>query len=732
MTDRKRACRLIEAAQAYHDNHHWVPLRLRGKSPEVMGEGWTKRTLADGIPTFQEDENIGVLLGKPSGDLVRLDPDYPSVPEVTSILWSKPSACFGRASAPGSGRLYICKVKSTNFLLPITMKNDPRLPLHDGKPNLVVFQILSTGKQSMVPPSIHPETGEDVLWEMTEPPGVIEPAALLRRVGLEAFLMVCVYFWPPRGTRNEAAMALTRVLLETLQAHGLADETKLISIVDRLVTAVAMAGGDGEASRNGKQRSEATLERLKRSEDATGLPRLVELMALPAAVAGTFRKWLGTRDNEEILPRGVDPDVDKLNREYALVIVGDKTVIMRTTTEGIKFLTVSTFYNWFDNKRITHNAKPVSLAKYWMVHPQRREYDGLTFAPGREVPGQYNLWRGFAVQPKAGDCSKFLAHILDNVCCGDESLYRWVMGWFAQIMQHPDQKMGTSLTVRGKQGTGKTFVGKVIGSLLGEHYSLVADPRYVTGRFNSHMVQCLLLHCDESFWAGDHAAEGKLKDLITGEDHYVEFKGKEPIRVRNYVRLLVTGNPDWVVPAGFEERRFCVLEIGEAQMQNTAYFKAIADELDNGGREALLDHLLKFDLSTVDLREIPRTSALLDQKLASLTTEKGWWLDVLNKGELPYGGGIHDDASCRVQHLFNDYVAHTGKTGRRRSIETALGMFLNKHVPGLKRGNDHQGSYYVFPTLAECRAAFEKKLQQTFNWTGPANWWKRERNDPPF
>jgi hypothetical protein len=66
------------------------------------------------------------------------------------------------------------------------------------------------------------------------------------------------------------------------------------------------------------------------------------------------------------------------------------------------------------------------------------------FAPNREVPNHFNLWRGFAVEPIAGDCSKFLAHLRDNVCRGDESLYRWVVGWFAQIVQQPDKKMGTA------------------------------------------------------------------------------------------------------------------------------------------------------------------------------------------------------------------------------------------------------------------------------------------------
>jgi hypothetical protein len=63
-------------------------------------------------------------------------------------------------------------------------------------------------------------------------------------------------------------------------------------------------------------------------------------------------------------------------------------------------------------------------------------------------------------------------------------------------------------------------------------------PRYITGRFNSHLADCLLLHADEAFWAGDHAAEGKLKDLVTGHDHFIEYKGKEPVRVQNFVRLL--------------------------------------------------------------------------------------------------------------------------------------------------------------------------------------------------
>jgi hypothetical protein len=499
----------------------------------------------------------------------------------------------------------------------------------------------------------------------------------------------------------------------------------------------------------------------KVAQNLTGIVSEIRIVALPGlAVKGDVSDWLaagGTKEQFVELCAAAplyeagssDADVAKLNESYALVIVGDKTVIMQPGKE-IKFLALSAFNAWHANRFVTwiddeDEEIKIPLAKYWMTHKDRRQYEGLVFAPLRDVAGHFNLWRGFAVEPKPGDCLKFLAHVKDNVCRGDVELFNWVIGWFAQIVQCPDKKIGTALVLRGKQGVGKTIVGQVFGSLLGDHYLLVADPRYITGRFNSHLASLLLLHADEGFWAGDHAAEGKLKDLITGDHHFIEYKGKEAFRVRNYLRLLVTGNPDWLVPAGFEERRFAVLDVGEGHMQDIPYFAAIVKEMNSGGRGALLDHLAKFDLATVDLRTIPKTAALLDQKLSSLTPEKGWWLDVLTRGELPWG--CNEPRSCPAHRLFEHYIKHANKQGvRRRAIETQIGIFLNRHVPGLikKEGSyagvgviinpnvvvpgskakvdDFLGTIYTFPPLANCRAAFAKMMQQDFAWNGLKDW----------
>ncbi|HWY14263.1 MAG TPA: DUF5906 domain-containing protein [Rhizomicrobium sp.] len=498
----------------------------------------------------------------------------------------------------------------------------------------------------------------------------------------------------PKGDRSEHAFRIVRTLVE----HGCDDDA---------ITDAVLACPAGEHYGGNRDRALKDVQRARQKGNGD-----VRAGATPASV------------------------IDQINQTYALVLLGDKPAVMKegVSPEGrptIEFLTIGAFRAWYSNRWIAISEdKKKRLGDYWLDHPKRRQYEGLTFLPGRSVRNYYNLWRGFAVEPRPGEWPRFHAHLRDNLCSGDDPLLRWVIGWFASIVQQPEKKVGTSLVIRGKEGTGKTKIGEVFGSLLGTHYVTVSDPRYVTGRFNSHLASCLLLHAEEAFWAGDHAAEGKLKDLITGDTHLIEYKGKEPIAVRNLVRLFVTGNPEWVVPVSLEGRRFAVIEIGDGQIRNGEYFAAIDDEMGSGGREALLYDLLQFDLSNVDLRSVPKTCALLDQKIASLTTEQGWWLDILQSARLPWGVGYAN--GCAKEMLFDRYVEHANKRGvKRRSIQTQIGIFLKRTVPELRtregqfksyNGLKMQGYIYEFPPLSRCRAAFESLVGQRIDWIGPGEW----------
>jgi uncharacterized protein DUF5906 len=422
--------------------------------------------------------------------------------------------------------------------------------------------------------------------------------------------------------------------------------------------------------------------------------------------------------------------VAQLNETYALVIVGDKTAVMKTSDEeGVQIITVAAFTTWLENQFVYHGTGREPLGRYWLSHPERRQYEGLVFAPNRDVPGYYNLWQGFAVEPRAGDCSKFKAHLLDNVCGGDQNNYRWLFGFFADIFQNPGAKKGSAVALKGKEGVGKSKVGETFGSLLGRHYRLVSEPRYVTGRFNSHMAQLLLLHADEAFWAGDRSAEGKLKDMITGRQHPIEFKGKEVIFVDNHSRMVATGNNDWIVPASFDARRWLVLTVGDAHKEDHDYFAAIDEEMNNGGREALLYELLNFDLSKVNLRSVPKTQELFEQKEKTFTIDQTWWYDVLQRGELP---GLENGCESPKHLLHDDYLRRTERLVRRggpKSTETALGKFLIKMVgPALdaEARDSNRKRLYRFPPLKDCRAYFAKLTGHVIEWRDPDAVWETE------
>jgi hypothetical protein len=273
-----------------------------------------------------------------------------------------------------------------------------------------------------------------------------------------------------------------------------------------------------------------------------GLPGIAEVFGDPAAkkLAKLLNYRNAAPDQQAVFEDSeVVAAVASNNQNYALVLAGDKAVIMKSETKPkFRLLKVGAFKQWFANQRVMVGDKAVEIGDCWLAHPERRQYEGIEFAPRGGRTGYYNLWQGFAVAPRAdaGSCAKFLAHIKNNVTSNDAGLYNWVVGWFAHIVQRPWEKLDTALVLRGKMGVGKTKVGEVFGSLLGEHYALVSDPRYVTGNFNAHMASLLLLHADEAFWAGDRRSEGKLKDLVSGKQHFIEFKSVDPIRVLNLLR----------------------------------------------------------------------------------------------------------------------------------------------------------------------------------------------------
>ncbi|MEP1881695.1 MAG: primase-helicase family protein [Roseibium sp.] len=438
------------------------------------------------------------------------------------------------------------------------------------------------------------------------------------------------------------------------------------------------------------------------------------------------------------LPQDWGYSLETLNSEWSLVLIGSKAVMVREQPwakieDRVRVVQIDAFRHLLSNTRTQYmgsdgKIKTITWAKRWEGERWRRQYDGIEFHPdpqkGEGTKGYLNLWRGFSYQPdpQAGSWAIFRDHMLTNICSGDEALFKWVFGWFAHMFQRPRERPGTAIVVRGLMGTGKSIMGEVMGDLIAAHYFQVDDPRYITGQFNAHMSACLLLQAEEAVWAGDKVAEGRLKGLITSKTQMIESKGVDPYRLDNYVRVLMTSNEDWVVPAGKDERRYCVLDVADTVKENHSYFREMFEELDNGGRAALLDALLTFDLSQVNLRQIPRTGALLQQKLRSLDSVDAYVYERLCEGTLLRADATWSpDAFVVRQMLYDEYLTWADKVGiKRRADLNQFGRSIKKLIPHLQDTRPRDGGTrkraYVFPPLPDCRASFEAAVGQGVDW----------------
>jgi hypothetical protein len=447
------------------------------------------------------------------------------------------------------------------------------------------------------------------------------------------------------------------------------------------------------------------------------------------------------RQIERAQEETVNPWLRKLNERYAIIgNIGGKCrvveEIMDFALNRSRLTRIS--YDDFRNFWLRHMVEDgvtkeglprlVPVGKWWLSHKDARAYDTIVFAPNKETPGAYNLWKGYGVEARPGDCSFFLDHIKNNVCAGDQAIYDYLIGWMARTVQQPGTPGQVAVVLRGGKGVGKSFFAQQFGSLFGRHYLAISNSSHLVGNFNSHLRDVVVLFADEAFFAGDKKHASVLKTLITEPTLAIEAKGVDVEPAPNCVHLIMASNDDHVVPASGDERRYLVLDVSAEQQQKEAYFGAIADQMDAGGREALLHMLLAYDLSGYKVRNVPQTNALRDQKKLSLSPEQDWWYVKLQRGYIfPDDSRWPHNNAARKKALVDDFIEHAKQWGiSRRGSETALGMFLHGVCPELRtkqmtatftepdpRGYPievrRQTNFYVVPSLPEARKAWDDR-----------------------
>ncbi len=440
----------------------------------------------------------------------------------------------------------------------------------------------------------------------------------------------------------------------------------------------------------------------------------------------------------ELPKSGAERFLAEMNRDHFATLqngkfyIGRERIDLKNDKHSVEWLNEAAFRSFYNVQTVpSGDGPPTPLGTFWLKHPKRRQYDGVVFDPSCDprTSGMYNLWRGWAVEPKPGDWSLLQQLVRKVLCAGDNEAYDYVLRWAAFLVQQPSRPAEVALAFKGAKGIGKgTFLRSLL-QIAGQHGKQVAQPEHFVGRFNDHLRQCVFLFVDEGYWAGDKKAEGALKNLITEPTLSYEAKGQPLVSGPNMLHVAIASNERWLVPATPDERRFAVFEADTeaAKKLPPNFFEQIHSETENGGLSAMLYDLLDLDISGWHPRKaIPQTQALLDQKLQGLKTDPIalWWYQRLELGDLGLDFLGTDWASAPIKigsedkNQLVDHLNRSAKeTNRHHSFsKKALASFLGQVGVNVQARDRKGGRTWIIPSLDQARRDFDRYVGGGCGW----------------
>jgi hypothetical protein len=414
--------------------------------------------------------------------------------------------------------------------------------------------------------------------------------------------------------------------------------------------------------------------------------------------------------------------LDKLSAEICVVQIGGKVKIAKWQDSpvfpGVKVLGLydkegmATFYaNQTVTVRNGNKIEDKPIFGVWLKHPDSPRANGITMdakcgmphlPSERFVNGALNLWTGFSILPAPGKWPLLREHLEKIICCGDSE---YLLKWCAWTLQNPIKPSEVAVVMRGNKGAGKGVLGNLLRAIFGAHGLQISSPKHLTGNFNAHLMHCCLLFADEALWAGDKAAAGVLKRIITEPTLNIEPKGVDSFEAPNRLSIIMASNERWVVPASVDERRFCVFDVSADRCKDFDYFRALHEEIyEHGGMAAFLHDMLATELGNWHPRhDIPETKGLHEQQAESAEPEVQWLWSLLDNGELP--GGMGDAA--RADDLVVSAKRSSPAMGYWNSTRQA--KFLKDF--GAVKHRDNRGVVWRFPPLPIARLEFLKRYR---------------------
>lgn len=247
----------------------------------------------------------------------------------------------------------------------------------------------------------------------------------------------------------------------------------------------------------------------------------------------------------------------------------------------------------------------------WMksIHSQR--YATIQFSPKEKINNEaFNLFNGFVYEDDNKEYNlNEIMPILDHIkylCKDEKEVYEYILNWISHIIQKPNRKTESAVVFYSQaEGVGKNALTDILTKIF-DGYVAPVTLNDLTGKFNSLLKAKLLLIGDE-ITPKAKELNNELKNAITRKDYKLEYKGLEPITMKDRANYIFTTNNELAFRVSDQDRRYCLIECPSVK-KNETYFDKLYKLIDDENiMKQFFNFLLVRDISNINIRKIPLT-----------------------------------------------------------------------------------------------------------------------------
>ncbi|AHJ11322.1 primase-helicase family protein [Sulfurospirillum multivorans] len=164
----------------------------------------------------------------------------------------------------------------------------------------------------------------------------------------------------------------------------------------------------------------------------------------------------------------------------------------------------------------------------------------------------------------------YIYTLLENLFKKDEYI-EYFLNWISCVV-NTRQKIGTCLIIRGTQGAGKNFLlDHILKPLVGEDYAIEQDNDRLNSKFNSHLIESLIVCWNEikGDFRDSSTTADKMKSLITESKIVLEKKGQDvDTKTHTYFNSIIFSNHSLPFQIDIDDRRFTVIETNSINLSD--------------------------------------------------------------------------------------------------------------------------------------------------------------------